>query len=58
MTIRHYLLSLPERIVRSALGFGAGVAREVGEVALPDGIRHSQLYQSLVDATLRYIRWW
>jgi hypothetical protein len=27
----------------------------VGEVALPDGIRRSQLYQNLVDATLRYV---
>ena len=42
-------------MVRSALGLGAGVAREVGEVALPDGVRHSQLYQNLVDATLRYL---
>ena len=37
------------------MGLGAGVAREVGEVALPDGIRHSQLYQNLVDATLRFL---
>src|SRR5687767_8932510 len=55
MTVKAYLLSFPERFVRSALGLGAGVAREVGEVALPDGIRRSQLYQNLVDATLRYL---
>ena len=55
MTVKTYLLSFPERLVRSALGLGAGVAREVGEVALPDGIRRSQLYQNLVDATLRYL---
>ena len=55
MTVKTYLLSVPERLVRSALGLGAGVAREVGEVALPDGIRRSQLYQNLVDATLRYL---
>jgi hypothetical protein len=55
MTLKRYLLSFPERVVRSALGLGAGVAREVGEVALPDGIRHSQLYQNLVDATLRFL---
>ena len=54
-TIRSYLLSLPERLVRSTLGLGAGVAREVGEVALPAGVRGSQLYQNLVDATLRYL---
>ena len=53
--IKAYLLSFPERFVRAALGLGAGVAREVGEVALPDGIRSSQLYQNLVDATLRFL---
>jgi hypothetical protein len=52
---RDYLLSFPERLLRSMLGLGAGVAREVGEVALPDGIRRSRLYQNLVDATLRYV---
>ena len=55
MTAKDYLLSVPERFVRSVLALGAGVAREVGEVALPDGIRCSQLYQNLVDATLRYL---
>ena len=55
MTVKTYLLSFPERVVRSALGLGAGVAREVGEVALPDGVRHSQVYRNLVDATLRYL---
>lgn len=55
MTVKTYLLSFPERFVRSALGLGAGVAREVGEVALPDGIRRSRLYQNLVDATLRFL---
>jgi len=55
MSVKTYLLSLPERAVRSVLGLGAGVAREVGEVAIPDGIRRSQLYQNLVDATLRYL---
>jgi hypothetical protein len=55
VAIKSYLLSLPERLVRSALGLGAGVAREVGEVALPDGVRHSQLYRNLVDSTLRFL---
>jgi hypothetical protein len=52
---KEYLLSLPERLLRSALGLGAGVAREFGQVALPESIRRSQLYQNLVDATLRYV---
>jgi hypothetical protein len=55
MTVKSYLLSFPERLLRSVLGLGAGVAREVGEVALPDGVRRSRLYQNLVDATLRFL---
>jgi hypothetical protein len=53
--VKDYLLSLPERIVRSALGLGAGVAREVGEVALPKSVRNSRLYQNLVETTLRFL---
>jgi len=55
MTVKAYLLSLPERLVRSTVGLGAGVAREVSEVALPDGVRHSQLYRNLVEATLHFL---
>lgn len=55
MPSRAYLLSLPERVVRSALGLSAGLLREVGEVALPRGVRRSALYKSLVDTTLRYV---
>jgi hypothetical protein len=50
-----YLLSLPERIIRSVLGLGAGVARETATLALPAGVRNSQLYRNLVDATLRFV---
>jgi hypothetical protein len=55
MTVKTYLFSVPERLVRAVLGLGAGAAREVGELALPDGIRNSQLYQNLVDTTLRFL---
>jgi len=55
MTVKTYLLSLPERIARSTIGLGAGVVREVGDVALPKGIRSSQLYQNLVETTLRFL---
>jgi len=55
VTVKGYLLSLPERILRATLGLGAGVAREVSEVSLPDSIRHSQLYRNVVDATLRFL---
>src|SRR3569833_1355563 len=55
MLTRTYLLSLPERVVRSALGLSAGLLREVGEVVLPRGVRQTQLYKSLVDTTLRFV---
>lgn len=55
MASRAYLLSLPERVIRSALGLSAGLLREVSEVVLPRGVRRSALYKSLVDATLRYV---
>lgn len=55
MPSRAYLLSLPERVIRSALGLGAGLLREAGEVALPAGVRRSHLYGTLVDVTLRYL---
>jgi hypothetical protein len=55
MTVRRYLITVPERVARSLVALGAGLAREVGEIALPRGIRGSRLYQNLVDATLRYL---
>jgi len=53
--MKTYLLSLPQRLIPAVLGLGAGAAREVGEMALPDGVRHSQLYHNLVDTTLRFL---
>lgn len=55
MASRGYLLSVPERVIRSALGLSAGLLREVGVVVLPQGVRRSALYRSLVDTTLRYV---
>jgi hypothetical protein len=55
MTVKSYLASVPERIVRSMLGLGAGAVREVGDLALPDGVRRSQLYQNVVASTLRFL---
>ena len=53
MELKRYLFTLPERLVRSVVGLGAGVAREVGDLALPQSVRQSRLYQNLVDTTLR-----
>ena len=55
MPSRVYLLSLPERVIRSALGFSAGLLREIGEVVVPRSVRRGQLYKSLVDTTLHYM---
>ena len=41
--------------MRSIVGLGAGVTREVGDVVLPSGVRDTQLYRSLVDTTLRFL---
>ena len=55
MPVKTYLLSLPERIARSVLGVGAGLTREASEVVLPDRVRTTQLYRTLVDTTLRIL---
>jgi hypothetical protein len=53
--LRNFLLSLPERGLRSATALAGGLLREVGDVALPKTIRRSQLYRNLVEATLRFL---
>jgi hypothetical protein len=50
-----YLLSLPERAIRSATALASGLIREIGEVTIPRTVRRSQLYQHLVEATLRFL---
>jgi hypothetical protein len=51
----HYLLSLPERVLRSATALAGGLAREIGDVAVPGAVRRTRLYRSLVDDTLRFL---
>ncbi len=53
--LRNFLLSLPERGVRSATALGSGLLRELGEVSVPQTIRRGQLYRNLVEATLRFL---
>jgi len=50
-----YLLSLPERVLRSATALAGGLIREVGDVALPASVRRTRLYRSLVDSTLQFL---
>lgn len=51
----NYLLSVPERVLRSATALAGGLLRELGDVALPAFVRRTRLYQSLVDSTLRFL---
>ncbi len=55
MPLRPFLLSLPERAVRSLSALAGGLAREVGDLALPARVRRTRLYQTMVDSTLRFL---
>ncbi|MBN9656897.1 MAG: hypothetical protein J0H49_01890 [Acidobacteria bacterium] len=53
--MRDYILSLPERILRSATALAGGLLNQLGEAALPVALRRTRLYRSLVEATLRFL---
>lgn len=53
--LRNFLLSLPERGVRSVTALAGGLVRELGEVSIPQTIRRGQLYRNLVDGTVRFL---
>ena len=50
-----YILSLPERAIRSLGALSGGLLREIGSVALPPGIRRTTLYRTMVEVTLRFL---
>src|SRR6202167_6814449 len=52
---RQYLLSLPERALRSMSALSAGLLRELSEVVLPRAVRRTRLYTELVENTLRFL---
>ena len=53
--ITSYLLSLLERVLRSASALAGGLLHEIGGATLPEGIRRSRLYVNLVELTLRFL---
>ncbi len=53
--LHEYLLSLPERVLRSMSALSAGLLRELGEVVLPRAVRRTRLYTELVENTLRFL---
>lgn len=50
-----YILSLPERVIRSLAGLSGGLLREIGNVALPASVRRTALYRTMVDVALRFL---
>jgi hypothetical protein len=52
---QRYLVSLPERALRSATALSAGLLRELSDVTLPRQVRQSKLYSTMVEATLRFL---
>lgn len=53
--IAPYVLSLPERVLRSTTALASGLLREVGEVTIPRALQRTRLYQNLVAVTLRFL---
>src|SRR5262252_6720037 len=50
-----YILSLPERAIRSLSALSGGLLREIGNVALPAAVRRTALYRTMVDVALRFL---
>src|ERR1051326_623958 len=50
-----FLLSLPERVVRSAAALSAGLAKEIGNIMLPRAVRKTLLYRLMVENTLQFL---
>ena len=50
-----YLISLPERLVRSGAALAGGLMRELGDIALPAAVRRTKTYQTMVEIALRFM---
>jgi hypothetical protein len=50
-----YILSLPERVIRSLGALSGGLLREIGNVALPASLRRTTLYRTMVEVALRFL---
>ncbi len=50
-----YILSLPERVIRSLGALSGGLLREIGAVALPSTVRRTTLYRTMVDVALQFL---
>lgn len=50
-----YILSLPERTIRSLSAVSGGLLREIGDVVLPARLRRTTLYRTMVEVVLRFM---
>ena len=50
-----YLVSLPERVVRSAAALAGGLLLELGDVTIPAGLRRTKTYQVMAGLGLRFL---
>jgi len=55
MDLANYILSLPERVLRSMSALAGGLLREISDVSVPAAVRRSRTYQTMVEATLRFL---
>jgi hypothetical protein len=53
--VARYLVSLPERVIRSLAALAGGLIRELGDVSLPAAVRRTKTYQMMVDIALRFM---
>ena len=53
--VASYVISLPERVVRSAAALAGGLIREIGDVSVPAAVRRTKTYQMMVDIALRFM---
>ncbi len=53
--IGKYLVTLPERLVRSGAALAGGLLRELGDVTLPAAVRRTKTYQTMVEIALRFM---
>lgn len=50
-----YLISLPERLVRSGAALAGGLIRQLGDITLPAAVRRTKTYQTMVEIALRFM---
>ncbi len=50
-----YVLSLPERVGRSALGTAAGLVKELAAALVPKGMKKSHFYGLTIEKMLRFV---